>query len=246
VIPTIRCILSEILARENIISSSTYYVKNIFRILELRIRILYLYTKFVKQKNSTYIKEICPISQELDFIIKSLKQFNFIERINSGSSLFVGEGNFSFTSTLIKKCNKLPDLIASTYETLSELSEITKNNAKLISNTGIPLMYGVDATKLYNYFSKDSFDTIVFQFPHSGSRELVNGLNPNYVLVYDFIKSSLCILRKNGVILITIVDNDFYNNIFQLETIAKKLGIMKPIKYIFDPQEYSGYEHCSD
>ncbi|MGV2433353.1 MAG UNVERIFIED_CONTAM: DUF2431 domain-containing protein [Rickettsiaceae bacterium] len=59
------------------------------------------------------------------------------------------------------------------------------------------------AAKLHESFGANSFDTIIFGFPHSGnSREWADGKNPNYLLVHNFIKSAMQILEKNGVILI--------------------------------------------
>jgi hypothetical protein len=188
--------------------------------------------------------EIYSLYQELLLLIKSIKEYNFVERVNTGKTLLVGEGNLSFTYALIKQCQNLPSsLITSLYETVSELSESAEYNAKLLENIGVKIIYGLDGTKLHEFFDTDSFETIIFQFPHSGTREPINGINPNYLLVYDFIKSALQILEKNGVILITIVDNDFYNNMFQLDEISEKLGIMKPIKHKFNPSSYPKYQH---
>ncbi|WP_375326577.1 hypothetical protein [Candidatus Tisiphia endosymbiont of Nemotelus uliginosus] len=45
------------------------------------------------------------------------------------------------------------------------------------------------------------------------------------------------------MILITIVDNDFYNGVFQFEKLSEQLNIPKPTKYKFDPRDYPEYEH---
>lgn len=57
---------------------------------------------------------------------------------------------------------------------------------------------------------------------------------------YDKIRN---ILKESGIILITIVDSDFYNNIFLFDALSQELGMQKPIKYKFDPEDYPGYEH---
>lgn len=46
-----------------------------------------------------------------------------------------------------------------------------------------------------------------------------------------------------GVVLITIVDSDFYNNMFRFDELAEELGISKPVNYKFDPKDYPEYEH---
>lgn len=49
-------------------------------------------------------------------------------------------------------------------------------------------------------------------------------------------------LTETGSILIITVDNEYYNNIFQFEELAKLLDL-KLVKYKFDPDEYKDYEH---
>jgi hypothetical protein len=62
-------------------------------------------------------------------------------------------------------------------------------------------------------------------------------------LVRNFITSASYILKNLGVILITIVDNDFYNSVFRFEELSQELRISKPIKYKFDPKDYPEYIH---
>ena len=138
---------------------------------------------------------------------------------------------------------QLCSVVASTYEKYNTLSDFSKHNLKLLEKIGVHVLQEIDATKLHKIFNKISFDTIIFQFPHTGSRETVNGMNPNYVLVRDFITSACKVLKMHGIILITIVDNDYYNNIFNFAKIAKLYGLSSPIKYVFDPDDYPDYIH---
>ena len=149
----------------------------------------------------------------------------------------------SFTISLVKKLQLLPNLITSTYENYSELSEYARFNAELLKQEGIKVLYGLDATELHKNFYSNAFDTIIFQFPHSGSREGINGVNANYALVKKFVISASHILKINGVVLITIVDSDFYNNMFRFDELAEELKISLPTKYKFDPKDYPEYEH---
>lgn len=137
----------------------------------------------------------------------------------------------------------MPNLIASTYEDYSALSEYTKLNIKLLKQAGVKILHELDATELHQNFYSNAFDTIIFQFPHSGSREGINGVNANYVLVRNFIISASHILKRDGVVLITVVDSDFYNNMFRFDELAEELGISLPTKYKFDPKDYPEYEH---
>lgn len=47
----------------------------------------------------------------------------------------------------------------------------------------------------------------------------------------------------SSIILITIVDTDFYHNIFRFDELAKELKIKLPNKYKFEPGDYQGYIH---
>jgi len=123
------------------------------------------------------------------------------------------------------------------------LSEYTEFNARVLKQAGIKVLHELDATKLHKNFYSNAFDTIIFQFPHSGSREGINGINVNYLLVKKFIISASYILKRDGVVLITIVDSGFYNNMFRFGELAEELGISHPVKYRFDPKGYPEYEH---
>ncbi|AAY61447.1 hypothetical protein RFEPED_0223 [Rickettsia felis str. Pedreira] len=214
-----------------------------FKILELQTNILNLKLQQVKlgyYRRSTTLKVL---DSKLLTLLKSITKYNFIPRINLGNSLLVGEGNLSFSVSLMKKLQQLPRCITSTYEDYDDLSETAQLNTYKLRKFGINVLHNIDATKLHKNFNHNSFDTIIFQFPHSGSREEINGLNPNYILVRDFIVSASYVLKKHGLILITIVDSDFYNSIFQFEKLSQELKISTPIKYKFDPKDYPEYVH---
>ncbi len=200
----------------------------------------------VTQSKDIMIKQIAPQTQSIfpiRLIYKSLPKYGFIKRISSGVTLLVGEGNLSFTCALARKIAFIHKIITSTHEKCSELSDETKHNVRALNKMKIHVMHGIDGTKLHDIFRISSIDTIIFQFPHTGSREPINGKNSNYVLVYNFLNSSFQMLKKGGAVLITIVDNDYYNDMFKLEKLAILAGFRKPTKYAFDPNDYIGYKH---
>lgn len=170
-------------------------------------------------------------------------QYDFKSRIKQGSTLLVGEGNLSFSVSLIKSLKIFHSITSSTYEEEHELSRTTRINSIILKQEGLRIMHGVDATCLHNIFCLSTFYTIIFQFPHSGSRDWLKGINANYLLVKKFIISASQILRKNGVIIITIVDSEFYNKMFQFEKLTKDLKIKTLKKFLFDPNSYPNYEH---
>lgn len=153
------------------------------RVLELRTKLFDFHLKQIDQGYYGQTEELRALDHKLYKLYKSLSKYDFVSKIKEGNTLLVGEGNLSFIISLAKKLKLLPNLIASTYEDYSELSEYAGLNAKLLQQAGIKVLYGLDGTKLHKNFYSTTFDTIIFQFPHSGSREGINGVNANYVLV---------------------------------------------------------------
>lgn len=170
----------------------------------------------------------------------------FISQIRQGNTLFVGEGNLSFALSIAKTPGiTASNLIATTYEKNSELSEEAQQNSEILKQSGVSVINGIDATKLDRYFPHQKFDTIIFQFPNAGSREPEYGRNPNYILIRDFLKSTDSCLAPNGKILITAVDSPHYQGAFQFEEAAKKAGYSILGPYPFDPESFPGYSHAN-
>ena len=134
-------------------------------------------------------KQLQSIDDDLFYSLKqNRKSFDFIEYITAGKTLLVGEGNLSFSISLINKHRiQASNLTATTFEASNELSENTSENTTRLRAAGARVLHGVDAQKLTTAFGATQFDNIIFQFPHSGSREPINGHNPNFILVRDFL-----------------------------------------------------------
>ncbi len=170
----------------------------------------------------------------------------FISQIRQGNTLFVGESNLSFALSIAKTPGIFTsNLIATTYEKDSDLSEEAQQNAEILKQSGASVLNGIDATKLEKYFPHQRFNTIVFLFPNAGSREPEYGRNPNCILIRDFLKSAATCLAPNGKILITAVDSPHYQGAFQFEEAAEKTGYRIIGAYPFDPQSFPGYSHTN-
>jgi hypothetical protein len=87
------------------------------RILELRTK---LFDLNLKQK------ELRALDHKLYMLYKSITKYDLVSKIKEGNTLLVGEGNLSFTISLVKKLKLLPNLIASIYEDYSELSGVCR------------------------------------------------------------------------------------------------------------------------
>ena len=83
----------------------------------------------------------------------------------------------------------------------------------------------------------------MFQFPDTGLRHPVEGKNPNYVLVRDFLNSAQRHLLRSGDACISAVDSPHYQGAFQFEKAAVSAGYHLPAIYKFEPKRFKGYAH---
>lgn len=170
--------------------------------------------------------------------------FDLVGAAARGRTLLIGEGNLSFSLSLARMSRITPSrLTATTFETERELTPEAQANARSLRALGATVLYGVDATDLGSAFGSMLFDAIVFQFPHVGSRDPVEGRNPNFILVRDFLRSTASQLGRGGSVLISAVDSPHYEGAFQFEDAAEDAGFMPPESHPFDPDTFPGYEH---
>ncbi len=198
-------------------------------------------------KNSEQnMQKLLVLEQRFESIVKHLNKYNFVQNIsNSSAMLFVGEGNFSFSYSIAKQIQNSNNIIATTNEPSTKISDFGKDNILKLKKLAVHILCEVDATKLHKVFDKTRFDLIIFQFPNVFSREAINGYNPNYILAKDFLISASKILAKNGRVIVTIVDSDYYRNIFKFEELSGMLGLQKLRKYDFNPKDYPDYQHTT-
>jgi Domain of unknown function (DUF2431) len=183
------------------------------------------------------------IDAHLLWLLSKAARFDFVEQIAKGSTLLVGEGNLSFTLALTRKSRIRPaSLTATTYENEHELPSEAKANAIKLKALGVHLRYGLDSSRIGDVFAA-RFDTVVFQFPHAGSREPIHGYNPNFILLRDFLKSAARVLVRDGAVLVSAVDNPHYRGAFQFEKAAAQAGFVPPVSYPFAPSAFHGYNH---
>jgi len=181
--------------------------------------------------------------KDLAWLLHKSTKFDFVAEVK-GRTLLVGEGNFSFALSLAKKSQiSATKLVATTFEKRRNLSEEATTNVAKLKLKGTMVLYDVDATKLSAVFGSWLFDNIIFQFPHAGSRDAVEGHNPNFILVRDFLVSAKSQLQRGGKVLISAVDTPHYRGAFQFEEAAKIAGFKPPEIYKFDPNAFPKYEH---
>lgn len=190
------------------------------------------------------ISELRQIDRQLSSLLYYKSGFDFVGEIANGDTLLVGEGNLTFTASLIRKQRiAASKLTATTFEAESDLSPEISSMANKLIGSGVNILHDVDATKLSASLGLRSFHSIVFQFPHTGSREPVNGRNPNFVLLCNFLKSAKQHLFPDGKVLVTLVDSPHYQGAFNCEEAADKTGFKKPEIHPFNPSDFPNYTH---
>jgi 25S rRNA (uracil2634-N3)-methyltransferase len=83
----------------------------------------------------------------------------------------VGDGDFSFSKGLALHVGTGKNLVLTSFDSLNELHTKypqAKANVEFSKKCGATVMHGVDATNLDAHFSRELFDKIIFNFPHSG------------------------------------------------------------------------------
>lgn len=189
-------------------------------------------------------KQLQRMDRHLIWLWHKSASFDFVAEVSLGRTLLVGEGNLSFALSLAEMPGIMPSkLIATTFENKEELSPDAITNAEALRRMGVTVLHGVDASNLTSVFGLWRFDTIVFQFPHAGSREDVGGRNPNFILVRDFLISAAAQLQRSGKVLISAVDSPHYRGAFQFDEAADITGFAPPESYPFDPSAFPEYEH---
>ncbi len=157
--------------------------------------------------------------------------------------MFVGEGNFSFSLSIAKQVRNVKNIIATTNESQKDFSDLTQQNIAILQQLGIKLFCKTDATRIHKDFVGYAFQNIIFQFPNTGSRDPVEGRNPNFILLRDFLKSAKPLLSYGGRVVVSMVDSPYYHGAFQIEEAGTKARYKQYSIYKFDPLIFPNYMH---
>jgi len=125
--------------------------------------------------------------------------------------LVCGDGDLSYSATLAPTLTNGVKLIASVLEDESMHQQVYRNsqqNTNAIISPGDDheqheVQFGVDATRLEDYFEPNSVDRIIFNFPHWRGK---SNHRHNRLLVKEFLSSSAKVLSKNGEIHVALLN----------------------------------------
>jgi 25S rRNA (uracil2634-N3)-methyltransferase len=177
---------------------------------------------------------------------QNVRQNHIVYRALNCKTLLLGEGNFSFTSSIVFDHHAPPMMITSTiYESIRDISDDSRDDAQKLFKMGVNILENVDATRLDLTFPYQKFDTIIFQFPNAGSREPNRGHNPNFILVRRFLKSALERIRQDGEIIISVVNSPYYEGRFRMDEAAEYAGITNFFAIPFSPGDFPSYSHVN-
>jgi hypothetical protein len=194
--------------------------------------------------NRGFYKAAQDLNKSDDVLFFLYKNFTttIADKVKAGYTLMVGDGNLSFSSSLIKdhKLNPI-NIVATIFD--KELEEDSLSNKHFLEKNGVNVITEVDGTKLEKYFKNQKFDNIIFQFPNAGSREPINGYNPTYILIKNFLLSTKNVLNNNGKVFITIVDSKFYEDQLKLNEIRKEVSFNLVLKQPFFFEDFPYYQH---
>ena len=200
--------------------------------------IILIHMKFFKFTFSCQLKFRSISTHNIQSIAKNLENLNI---------LLVGEGDFSFASSL-SKLGICHSLLATTFESkpslLNAYPHSEKNIAEILENNG-KVIYEVDGTKLSDSNLFD-YDTIIWNFPHIAGK---TNNRYNRQLLQSFFKSAKNSIKPNGTILISLCQDQSgieshnkiaYDYSWKLIEQASEAGLLVTKKYVF--QSILGYK----
>lgn len=156
--------------------------------------------------------------------------------------MLLGEGNLSFDLSLADASEGTGQIVATTFEGQGSVSAERAGNELRLANAGVVVLHNVEATRLGSQFHH-KFQTLVFQFPNTGSRRAVYSQTENHHLIRRFLRSAREVLAFNGVVLITTVDSPHHHGVFDIQGAADKTGFVIESLHPFYRSHWSGYRH---
>ncbi|KAJ4354227.1 uncharacterized protein N0V89_005961 [Didymosphaeria variabile] len=175
--------------------------------------------------------------------------------------LLVGEGDFSFTKSLVTE-HACANVTATSFDTDEQVRTKYPTFAQIYDELSaltppVPFHHGIDATKLGSFKTlrsaeerEEGWDTIAFMFPHTGglSTDVNRQVRANQALLVGFFNSCLCshksrsFLREGGKVLVCLFEGEPYT-LWNVRDLARHAGLKVVESYKFEWEDYPGYAH---
>ncbi|XP_056173036.1 uncharacterized protein LOC115692219 isoform X1 [Syzygium oleosum] len=164
--------------------------------------------------------------------------------------LLVGEGDFSFSSSLASAFGSASNVTATSldhYDALIRKYKKAKSNVGKLKKLGASLLHGVDATGMKDHpdLRVRKFDRIIFNFPHAGFHGKENNvqlINMHRELVYGFFWNASQMLRADGEVHVSHKTEAPYCY-WKLEQLASWNSLKLTDQTAFESKNYPGYHH---
>ncbi|CAO2635104.1 Ferredoxin-fold anticodon-binding domain-containing protein 1 homolog [Lemmus lemmus] len=167
--------------------------------------------------------------------------------------LLVGEGNFSFTASLLDTLDPGVSVTATCLQHPADLNgdPVTQENLQRLRERGIEVRFGVDCTQLAHTLQGHDrdFDRIYFNFPHCGRKA---GVAKNRELLAKFFQSCADVLAKEGEVHVTLCRGQGgtpadkpqreWHNSWQVVAMAALGGFILSDVYPFSCEAVPGYK----
>ncbi|CAH6867036.1 Fdxacb1 [Phodopus roborovskii] len=167
--------------------------------------------------------------------------------------LLVGEGNFSFTASLIDTLDPGISITATCLQHPADLEgdPVTQENLQRLRERGVEVRFGVDCTQLPRTLQahERDFDRIYFNFPHCGRKA---GVAKNRELLAKFFQSCADILTKEGEVHVALCRGQGgtpadkpqreWHNSWQVVAMAALGGFILSDVYPFSCETVPGYK----
>ncbi|XP_074303464.1 uncharacterized protein At4g26485-like [Silene latifolia] len=173
--------------------------------------------------------------------VRRIGPYNSMQRI-----LLVGEGDFSFSTSLAVAFGSASYMIATSLNTEEYL---TKNYRKFLAhkreleNRGCMLIHDVDATSMarHSVLGKFKFDIIIYNFPHTGSfGRSDDDVRKNQILIRGFVRNAKKMIDEDGEIHITHKTSRFFRQ-WDIPKIGCDEGLYLIQEIKFKRTIYPGY-----
>jgi 25S rRNA (uracil2634-N3)-methyltransferase len=163
-----------------------------------------------------------------------------------GTVLLLGEGNFTFSASIVQTTEggPSPTLHATSYDSLedviSKYGTQAENAIQILNDKKCHVIHNVDATNLANSFTNQKFNLIQWNFPHTSGGASHLDVEANRRMLRLFFQSASQFLAPRGRIQVVLRDTAFYRN-FKLINQAKAEAFDLRDRVPFKASDFKGY-----